>query len=177
MYKKYFIAIVLNGELLEKAEQLKHELFERFGLKGALKSPAHITLHRPFRWKEEKETQLIETLSGFKYAPPFTIELDNFNCFTPRVIYIDLEKSDCLFDLHKQLTLFVSAKLKLLNEAEDIRGFHPHITIAFRDLKKSMFPVVWEEFKTRRFAGTIEVSTISPLKLDRKWEIHKSFNI
>lgn len=177
MYKKYFIAIVLTGELLEKAERIKQELFDRYGLKGALRSPAHITLHRPFQWKEEKEQQLIETLSEFKHPATFTLQLNNFNCFEPRVIYIDVQKKDELNDLHKKLTNFAASKLNLLNEAEDMRGFHPHVTVAFRDLKKNMFTEIWQEFKTRGFTGTIDVSSLSLLKLESKWEIYKNFSI
>ncbi|MBA3662853.1 MAG: 2'-5' RNA ligase family protein [Bacteroidetes bacterium] len=177
MYNKYFIAIVLTGELFEKAEQLKHDLFFRYGLKGALRSPAHITLHRPFQWKEEKEAVLIDALSEFKFGEQFSLELHNFNCFEPRVIYIDLHKNEQLFLLHKNLMHFACNRLKLYNEAEDLRGFHPHITIANRDLKKPLFYNLWEEFKSGQFSGTMNVNSIQLLKLETKWEVVKSFSI
>lgn len=177
VYKKYFIAIVLTGELLEKAEHIKHELFERYGLKGALRSPAHITLHRPFQWKEEKEEDLINILSGFKFNRAFTLELNNFSCFAPRVVYIDIKANNDLFILHKELSAFAAARLKLLNEVEDMRGFHPHITVAFRDLKRALFHELWNEFKSRTFFGSFEVKSLSLLKLESKWEIHKTFSI
>lgn len=177
MKKKYFIAIVLKEDLFEKAELLKRELFEEYGLQGALRSPAHITLHRPFEWKEEKENVLTETLGKFEFSKPFTIELNNFNCFKPRVIYIDLIKNETLYQLHSQLVLFAQKNLGLLNEAEDMRGFHPHITVAFRDLKKPLFYLLWEKFKGRNFRGSLQVAEISLLKLEDKWKILKSFSI
>jgi 2'-5' RNA ligase len=177
MQKKYFIAIVLEGELFERAEALKQELFELHGLKGSLRSPAHITLHRPFEWKEEKEAQLIETFEDFKSGKPFSIELNNFACFEPRVIYIDMKRSETLFELHNQLAIHARTRLGLLNEMEDMRGFHPHITIAFRDLKKPKFYELWSRFSTQKFEGSLEVKQFSLLKLESRWEICRNFNI
>lgn len=175
--KKYFIAIVLPSELLEKAEDLKRELYDAYGLKGALRSPAHLTLHRPFEWKEEKETLLIEALEKFKFNKTFSLELNNFGCFEPRVVFIDIIKNNDLLELHAQLSKYAAKNLKLLNEVEDMRGFHPHITIAFRDLKKTLFNRIWNEFKTREFRGSFDVKTIALLKLEDKWEVYRVFNI
>ncbi|MCW3076389.1 MAG: 2 5 ligase [Bacteroidetes bacterium] len=177
MNKKYFIAIVLPADLFIKAEELKLKLYDDYGLKGALRSPAHLTLHRPFEWKEEKENKLIETLEKFEFNKTFGLELNNFGCFEPRVLFIDVIKNKDLTELHSRLTSFVAQNLKLLNEVEDMRGFHPHITIAFRDLKKALFPLIWQEFKTKKFSGSFEVKSIALLKLENKWEIYKVFNI
>jgi len=81
VYKKYFIAIVLPPPVFEEAEKIKHELYLTHSLKGALRSPAHITLHRPFEWKEEKENTLIEKLNTFKFPGELQIELNNFSFF------------------------------------------------------------------------------------------------
>lgn len=180
MYKKYFIAIVLKDDLLEKAEVLKLELFEKHGLKGALRSPAHITLHRPFEWKEEKESELINALEQFKQFERFKhfeLQLNNFSFFEPRVIYIDVKSSDTLFDLQKKLVRHAASKLRLLNEIDDERGFHPHITVAFRDLKKPLFYKLREEFNHRTFNGSMLVDSFSLLRLEDKWRVIKSFHI
>ncbi len=78
MVKKYFIAIVIPGPLFGETEAVKQELFEAHGLKGALRSPAHITLHRPFEWKEEKEAALVETLKKFEFKTFVQISTLNF---------------------------------------------------------------------------------------------------
>lgn len=151
-------------------EALKQELFEQFGLKGALRSPSHITLHRPFEWKEEKESVLIDTLQKFETGPAFKLELKNFNCFSPRVIYVDVLKNEFLVELHKRLKYYAQENLKLLNEVEDMRGFHPHATIAFRDLRKNKFEEVWMRFKERTYQANFEVNGFSLLRLESKWE-------
>src|ERR1043165_9503335 len=95
--KKYFIAIVLPEPVLTEVEALKQRLFAEHGLKGSLRSPAHITLHRPFVWKDDKEVILIEKLNQFTFEKPFDISLINFNWFEPRVIFIDVLRNDFLF--------------------------------------------------------------------------------
>ena len=39
----------------------------------------------------------------------------------------------------------------MFNQSDNLRGFHPHITIAFRDLKKQVFHKAWEEFKDKKY--------------------------
>ncbi len=177
MKKKYFIAIVPPENTLQKVEKIKQELFKQHGLKGALRSPAHITLHRPFEWKTEKENDLIETLEQFRFDRRFVIELKNYNCFQPRVIYVDVKKSNDLNDLHLKMTGFARQQLKLFNEAEDMRGFYPHVTIAFRDLKKQLFYKLWDGFKTAQFEENFNFTGFSLLRMETKWEVLRDFSI
>ena len=147
---KYFLAIVPNEPVFSLIEGIKKECSVNYNSKGALRSPAHITLHMPFEWKENKETLLIETLGQFKH-PAVQIELNNYNCFEPRVLFIDVKKNESLNQLQQQLVFHVKKKLQLFNQYEDKRGFHPHITIAFRDLKKELFYRAWNELREKKF--------------------------
>ena len=176
MNKKYFIAIVLPEPIQSEVEAFKASLFAQFNLKGALRSPSHITLHRPFEWKEEKENVLIETLQKFSFHAGFNIELKNFNCFDPRVIYVDVLKNEKLEELHTNLKYFAQNNLKLLNEVEDMRGFHPHVTIAFRDIRKNRFEEVWSQFKEKKYEAKFEFKGFSLLKLKKTWEPLRDFN-
>jgi 2'-5' RNA ligase len=173
--KKYFIAIVLPSPLLNEVEAIKYQFYSEYNLKGALRSPAHITLHRPFEWKEVKEHELIKSLKNFSFQKPFSINLKNYNFFEPRVIYIDVSKNEDLFELHKQLKIFAQKELKLFNEVNDARGFKPHITIAFRDLKKPLFYALKTEFETKEFSNSFNYNGISLLKFEKKWEVIHDF--
>jgi 2'-5' RNA ligase len=170
VYSKYFIAIVPPVPILEQVEGLKQELFEQFGLKGALRSPAHITLHRPFQFKALKEEPLIAVLNTFSFAP-FDVHLSYFNCFEPRVVFIDVKPSNDLINLHAQLAQFAKRNLQLFNEVEDLRGFHPHVTLASRDLKKNQFVDVYQFIKTKTFEARFTVRNIALLRLEKKWEV------
>ena len=103
--KKYFIAIVIPAPLQQEIEDLKQDLLKDHGLRGALRSPAHITIHRPFEWKEEKENELITKLAGFHFQNTFNIDVKNFSFFEPRVIYVDVLANDLLNQLHQQRPL------------------------------------------------------------------------
>mgnify|MGYP002362169927 FL=1 len=171
MNSRYFIALMLPLPLQEAVEVLKQELEQTHGLRGALRSPAHITLHRPFSWPEEKESILLQKLGSFSFGPDFEVTLKDFGFFEPRVIYIHVLPNPALDDLHERLKRFAMRELKLFNEAEDMRGFHPHITIANRDLKKPDFYALQPIYTNRSFGGSFTCSSVSLLKLGHKWRV------
>ena len=173
---KYFIALVLEGESLKAVEALKTELFERYGLKGALRSPAHITLHRPFEWRLDREHQLIKSLEDFTFGEALQLNVHNFASFEPRVIYAHVEPDQRLDQLHTALAQHCRQTLRLYNETDDRRGFHPHITIAFRDLKKPLFYQLEKEFQSRTLELDLRFLEFSLLKLEKQWEVLKKFN-
>ncbi|MGL1885383.1 MAG: 2'-5' RNA ligase family protein [Reichenbachiella sp.] len=175
----YFISIVPEGELLSTVQQLKEDAAARWGSKAALKSPPHITLHMPFQWRDDREEGLVETLSQFKYdGEPFVIELDGFGCFEPRVIYVNALASDALRSLQKQLVTYVRAQFKILNADYKDRGFHPHMTIAFRDLKKSIFPEAKAYYETQELKTAFSCGSFVLLKHDgKRWDVFKTFSL
>jgi len=176
--QKYFIAIVPPEPLLSQIQELKKNNFDVYGTKGALRSPGHITLHMPFSWEEEKEEKLINSLQNFYFEKEFQITLSGFSCFEPRVVFINVEENDLLFQLQQQLVRYAKQNLQLFNQSDDMRGFHPHVTIAFRDLKKPVFYKMWEEYKNKTFDATFICKDICLLKhLDDRWEVYKTFTI
>jgi 2'-5' RNA ligase len=175
--QKYFIAIILPSPVYEKAEVIKQELYADHGLKGALRSPAHITLHRPFQWKEEKEGKLVEGLAAFRSGLHPTIQLSGFDVFDDRVIFINLKQDDELAALHTALALHCKRNLLLFNEADDSRGFRPHVTIASRDLKKNKFNELWPAFRERPFEEQFKCAEFHLLKLASRWELLDTFKI
>lgn len=175
-HKKYFIAIVLPEPFQAEIEALKQWLYSEYGLKGALRSPAHITLHRPFEWKVEKENVLMEKLAAFKFDKGFEIELNNFDFFEPRVVFVNVLENQILEELHANLKTYSQKELKLLNEINDLRGFHPHVTIAFRDLKKPLFFELQKLYKTKNLNACFSYSGFSLLRLEKKWEEIYTFN-
>ncbi len=176
--KKYFLAIVIPEPLFEKTEAVKQKLFEDHGLKGALRSPAHITLHRPFEWKEEKEDLLIKKLCEFKFGRSISVDLKNFGCFEPKVLFIDVVENTELNDLQNGLVQFVKFNLNIFNQANDLRAYHPHVTIAFRDLKKELFYKAWEEYKNKVFDASFTVNNFVLLKHNGSvWRPRADFNL
>jgi 2'-5' RNA ligase len=173
--KQYFIALVPPSPLYDDALRFKNYFKEQYNSKASLNSPPHITLHMPFRWKEEKESELVSSLSEFTLGrEPFKLQLVNFDAFVPRVIFINIVPSELLTTLYKDLHRFCKRELNLFNASYRDQGFHPHMTLAFRDLKKPMFVKAWEEFQERKFSATFLIDKIVLLKHNGKiWEIFK----
>ena len=164
---RYFIAILPTEPLVSEIMKVKQYFVEAYGSKGALRSPAHLTLHMPFLWKAKKEAQLINLLAQTTNVNPFNIQLDGFGAFPPKAIFIKNKPSTELNAFQEQLTRFTWREMKLFNPTHN-RGFHPHITVAFRDLKKEGFYKAWPEFEHKRFEGEIEVNSFWLLKHDGK---------
>jgi 2'-5' RNA ligase len=176
---KYFIAIVPPSPITEEIHQLKEYCKEKFNTKGALNSPPHITLHMPFQWKEAKEEKLLAALDLWIAEPAsFEIMLNGFSCFEPRVIFINVEENERLMDFQKKLERFCRTKLNLLNADYNGLPFHPHVTIAFRDLKKAAFGKAWGEFEEKNFNAHFQLTSIALLKRNaRQWNVLREFNL
>jgi 2'-5' RNA ligase len=170
--QQYFIALVPPSPIYEKANDLKLHFKERYNSKAALNSPPHITLHMPFWWKKDKEDQLIKGLSEF--SPiffPFQLSLRNFSAFKPRVIFIDIVPNESLMKLQKELMRFCKKTFNLFNADYKALPFHPHLTLAFRDLKKVAFEEAWEEFREKTFDDNFIVDHFTLLRHNgKRWE-------
>lgn len=175
----YFIAIIPPEPIYGEALALKHHFENQYNSKAALHSPPHITLHMPFTWKESKEIELVNKLETFSLTQnSFEIRLNNFSAFEPRVIFIDVIKDEKLASLQKQLKRFCKVELNLFNADYKEFAYHPHITLAFRDLKKPEFYKAWEEFKEKKFETTFNADSIALLKHDGKeWKVLKSLSL
>lgn len=173
---RYFIALVPPEPVYGKALALKHHFKEVYNSKAALNSPPHITLHMPFMWSANKEQQLTDTLAQFaRTQNSLEIKLNNFSAFAPRVIFIDVVKDEKLEALQKQLKRFCKMELNLFNANYKKLAFHPHITLAFRDLKKAEFYKAWEIFREKKFEAAFAANAVELLKHDGKvWQPFKT---
>lgn len=173
----YFLAIIPDHQVKEEVMDFKREVAEQFESKAALKSPPHITLHMPFKWRDDREEQLIETLSKFRFdAFPFSTELKNFSFFPPKVVFVDVVKSSPLNQLQKELSTYVRKELNLFNADYKDRAFHPHMTIAFRDLKKSKFKEAEQLYSSKVYSAAFHVNDFCLLKHDgQQWQEFRFF--
>jgi 2'-5' RNA ligase len=167
---RYLIAILppepIAGELL----RLKEYFSDNYNTKASLNSPAHITMHMPFEWRADREKQLVEILNEFtSKEDPLSIELKNFGSFPPRVIFVDVVRNQALEDCQKRLLQFCKTRLNLFNALYRDEPFHPHVTLAFRDLKKEKFKEAWAEFNDKEFNAVFECRRLSLLKHDGRF--------
>jgi 2'-5' RNA ligase len=174
--EKYFLAIVPTGEIQESATSLKLLLKEQMNIKYALKSPAHITLKMPFSYNEAKEDYLIEKLRTFLSGKEnFKIQVKGTGTFGKRVIFWKIEADSKLYELQESVKSFCKRELNLVYELSD-RNFHPHMTIAFKDVKERDFDQVKAIVTDRSINLPFQVFSVELLKrIDRSWEVTYSF--
>ena len=168
--QKYFLAILPDEEIQKKATDLKQEIKEKFNVKYALKSPAHVTLKMPFSYNEAKEDVLIQKLSIFlSEFSSFAISLKGADTFSKRVIFWKVESDESLFQLQKALVSFCKRELNLVAELSD-RNYHPHMTIAFKDFKRDSFQPIFELVRQKSLLAHLEVKQIALLKREEgRW--------
>lgn len=172
--EKYFLAIIPNQQLLEKIEQLKLDIHSEFGAKYALKSPPHITLKMPFSYNSAKEDLLFDKLQEFfTGSPAFELAVKGADSFGRRVIYLQIHAPQALYELQKSLKDFCKKELNLVDELSD-RNYHPHLTVAFKDIKKDKFDSILTYVEKRSIEGEFLVEQVQLLRREnRQWLNHR----
>jgi 2'-5' RNA ligase len=176
MNSLYFIAITPDDKVSKEVIGIKNHMAVKYSSKAALTSPPHITLYPPFKWEEQNENSIIESLNDFvQKKNSFSIALNGFGCFKPRVIFINPEVSEKLNELQKDLLQHLKTTINL-HDQQNERPYHPHMTIATRDLQKKYFYEAWEEFNNKNFSAEFNVRSIILLKHNGKsWNIYEAF--
>ena len=168
----YFIAIVAPEDINQQVLKWKFFFKERYECSVALKSPAHITIIPPFWMNEERENDLINSIREFSITKTkFEITLQNFAAFQPKVIFVDVAKSEVLNGLYQSFADFIISQNKFPIKKEE-RPFQPHVTLATRDLYKKAFLEAWEIFSKKKYEASWIVSGISLLRHNKKnWDV------
>lgn len=172
----YFIAILPPQEIAGTITEIKKSFSIYHQSSRALKSPPHITLRPPFKMFKEREQELQESLTLFASSQKkFVIELDGFGHFRNDVIYIKPLEQQRLTDLHNELNIHIENKNKFPALAP-YPAFHPHITVAFRDLSTKEFTKAWEIYQRKEYRASFEVGNIYLLKqIKQVWEVYATF--
>lgn len=166
----YFIALLPDQEIQNEVTEFKQAAQERFGTSQALRSPAHITLIPPFRTDRTDFSNLLTVAAG---QQPFTVQLRNFDRFGSRVIFVDVAPEPTLLDYQKVLADFCARHLDIV---PDSRPFHPHMTVAFKDLKRSVFPEAWDYFSAKSYERTFLARGVTLLiHTGQCWQVDKTF--
>jgi 2'-5' RNA ligase len=171
----YFIALVPPEEIEAEVNEIKAYISTRFDSKAALRSPPHITLHMPFKFPQAKESKLISSLALLSNkCTPVDIVINNYGAFQPKVIYLRIEGSKDLNMLQEQLAKWMKTKLKIFSKPNTYRTFSPHMTVAFRDLRRKKYYEAWAEFESKNMKRQFRIWGMYLLKHDGSiWQKHK----
>jgi 2'-5' RNA ligase len=170
-HSMYYIAILCPPEIDKEVLGYKRWMKERFGCIAALRSPAHVTLVPPFWLQEEKEMDLRQICESFtSNIDELAIQVRGFSHFDMKVLYAVVTGNTAIEELKNQVETHLISFFDAIKKDE--RPFHPHITIATRDLKPSDFMEAWAHFLGKEFIADFTTRTISLLKLSAgKWNV------
>jgi len=162
----YFIAVVPQQKIAEKAKQFSKDFADRFNSVKSYQNFPHITVIKPFHLEDIEEHSLVRKFSEMTIkSRPFDLKLKGFGCFANRtnpVIFIKPENKDELQKLYDE----VQQQLNF----HPISEFHPHLTVAYRDLTFENFKKAWEEYEKKTFEDSFLVDKICLFKHDsKKW--------
>ena len=174
----FFIALLPPADIQAEVTEIKQYFAQNYNSSHALKSPPHITLYPPFKWLTENLPTLEQALAEFAASyPPVGIFLDGFGKFAPRVIFVEPLKTTELMTVQADLTTYLESRLGLVDEKSKTRSFNPHMTVAFKDLKKQAFKAAWPEFRDRPFQVNFTADRLTLLIHNgQRWNVHREFS-
>lgn len=167
----YFVAVLPPEEIRREINIFKTYASKYFQSSHALKAPAHITVFPPFKWSEDREEELGNVLEDLALTEKkFYVQINNFDCFAPSVIYLKIIDSPGINRIHRTVVSKLYTEFELENKSP--HQFSPHITVAFRDLKRNFFMKAWSHFARTNYERAFQADRITLLKHeDGKWEI------
>ncbi|SHM26071.1 2'-5' RNA ligase [Chitinophaga jiangningensis] len=173
--KIYFIALLPTAEVGKEIIKIKQEFAEQYGPVYALKVLPHITLQVPFTADPALEKAFCDELTEFaKTQAPFEVSLNGFGTFPNkqnRVLFINVEKSETMSAMHRQLINFLRKEFGFSTMLART-GFTPHVTVAFKDLDDEQFNKAWPEYENKEYQATFKVNNLYFLRHNGKsWEV------
>lgn len=169
--KLYFIGLVPGDPVQSEIMKFKQEAKAIFNAGHALNSPAHITLIPPFSMPVHEESQLINDIKkAVGKIGDIYLELNGFGHFGKRVVFVKTEENDQVSKLYLRLRNELSDYIEKQNHGD--KKFHPHITVASRDLKTELFDSAWEYFSKKEYYRVIKTAKVDILRYEQNtWKI------
>jgi 2'-5' RNA ligase len=165
----YFIALVPENPVQDEIMRFKNTAKINFRSSKSLNSPTHITIIPPFSISGNNQQKLENDLEkAVTNQSSLAINLNGFGHFGNRVIYVNIKTDEKITDLYSKVFKIFQPYFDDKNMRND--KFHPHITVAFKDLLPEMFEVAWEYFSGKTYEREAIIDGITLLKLEnKKW--------
>lgn len=173
-------AVLLDDASHNYARKMELDISERFQTRGGLRQSPHITIKPPFT---------VETIDPFiahfdelaRTTETFEIELNGIDFFEPKVVFINVEKNQHLFNLHQRIITHLKANHGIetnpKTEGENVRF---HSTLAVSDLTEENFYKAKEYLKDENPHFTFKATTLGlfyHLSPEEGWIIYRRARI
>jgi 2'-5' RNA ligase len=172
----YFIAIIPPEYVCEEIIVFKKDIAERFESKAALKVVPHITLKAPFKLSGSEQERLLSWFRKLKMeSGQLKVSLQDFGAFPKAqapVIFIAPVLNAALQELQKEFIGKFKKEFSGQEISKHEEEFHPHVTIAYRDLTPEKFREAWKEYQVKKYSAEFTVTSVHLLQHDGKqWHI------
>ena len=176
MANLYFIAIIPPKKICEDIRRIQSEFADQFGSRAALKVIPHITLKPPVSLNISEHDKIVNWFRDLVVGiRPFDIELNKYECFTNRdhpVIFIQPLSNNFLNALQKEIARNFAMKYPEIPVRRNEITFHPHITIAYKDLTFEKFLEAWEIYKSKTYHSVFEINNFHLLQHQQnRWKV------
>lgn len=172
------IALLLPDSLSDQVKKEQLFIANSWGPKRTLRTPPHITLIPPISVTDAEEDQLqnlAEKIS--KVVRSFTLQLNGYGSFKPKVIFIRPEDSPELNDLQITWRKGLLATMPQVLDQYPERPYHPHLTLAHRDVTPEQFKNIWNYYAQQEYKASFKVDNFWILRHEtNQWMPENKFN-
>lgn len=136
----------------------------------------HITLKAPFTITAHRDAEVLGWFENIKAnVNSFEIMLNGFGAFdNPKnpVIFVKPEDSVTLCVLQKDILNSFRQQFPEIPVHFHEESFHPHMTIAYRDLEYVEFEKAWKIYREKNFTARFNANSFYLLKHNKvQWKI------
>lgn len=136
----HFIGVLLPEDLEATLENCRRYMNTAYGCKSGYGTPVHITLVPPFCLQEDFSTEDLK--NGIEEYVlnrqlSFTARIENFNSFGDRTIFANVIQDENWTKLRDEILKGILTACPGCTR-KDKRAFHPHATVANRDIPEGV---------------------------------------
>ncbi|MCB2297297.1 2'-5' RNA ligase family protein [Clostridium tagluense] len=171
---RYVIVSVVNGKAGIFNDNLRKDVFEKFGAKSS-KLPAHFTIKAPFEYGGSIRDLEIALEIFSKESSRASYGINNYDHFDQRVVYMKVEMSREGKELHDKLIDTIDSFPYIDSDRKDGKNKIFHVTIASKKVK-DIYPELWEYINTKPCSFQCEFNNVSIYKWqENTWLLHKKY--
>ena len=173
---RYVIVSVVKGTAGDFNNNLRKDIFKKFKAKSS-KLPAHFTIKAPFEYDgdiSDLESAIEKVCANVKAA---SYEIDGYNHFDNRVIYMDVKMSNEGKELHDNIIDEISKLpyIKFTNNDGKDKVFH--VTLSSKKIQ-GIYDQLWDYVNQFSCHFDCIFDNISIYKWQNStWELYKEFII
>lgn len=172
----YFIALIPHDTVAGEVTGFKNDIAQNYNSSKALRSMPHITLKAPFKLAAREHNNLQLWFEGIRpMTESFIIELEDFGSFDNKdnpVIYVKPVMTPSLERLQKQILSSFEHTYPHISIPYTERTFHPHMTIAYRDLTPEQYARAIDVYQHKKYSASFRADKFYLLQHDgSQWNV------